>query len=86
MNTVETVKILSLFRTAYTRFYTNISEANTEDAIELWAELFAGVDYETALKAAKNYILAEKHPPTPADLYAAIKNVIGLGIDYEPVH
>ena len=68
MTKKETVKIMTLICAAYSRFYKDFKDGNLDITIDFWAEIFEKDDYETVLKAVKQYIKTGVHPPTIADI------------------
>lgn len=64
----ETIKILSLIKVAYPRFYLNITKSDAEATANLWASMFMGDDFEVIKIATQSLIATFQYPPTIADI------------------
>ena len=53
MNLVETAKLMAILETAYPMFYAKKTQQEREDAIRLWAEMFADEPGEVVAVAVK---------------------------------
>ena len=69
----ETKSILSMLRTAYTRFYQDIDEQGVGNAINLWQRMFADIDHKHVLHAVEQHIRLKEFPPVIADIYVPAK-------------
>lgn len=56
MNLVETAKLMAVLETAYPMFYAKKTQQEREDAIRLWAEMFAEEPAEVVAMAVKALI------------------------------
>lgn len=56
MNLVETAKLMAILETAYPMFYAKKTQQEREDAIRLWAEMFADEPGEVVAMAVKALI------------------------------
>ena len=56
MNLVETAKLMAVLETAYPMFYAKKTQQEREDAIRLWAEMFADEPGEVVAMAVKALI------------------------------
>ena len=56
MNLMETAKLMAILETAYPMFYAKKTQQEREDAIMLWAEMFADEPGEVVAMAVKALI------------------------------
>lgn len=68
MNKKEVVKLLTIFQTAYPRFYVNQTEEELMEAVNLWHDMFKDDDPKLVVPAAKELLGTLKYPPTIADV------------------
>lgn len=68
MQRQDIVKILSILKTAYPRFYANMSREDANETIDLWLEMFQDTSYQILAMAVKNLINSFQYPPTIADV------------------
>lgn len=68
MNRDEVVAILGTLRTAYPKFYSEMSKQEMFNTIDLWTEMFAQENPALVVAAVKNLINTFKWPPTIADI------------------
>ncbi|HEX2925048.1 MAG TPA: replicative helicase loader/inhibitor [Ruminiclostridium sp.] len=64
----ETLAIMTILETAYPRFYANKSVKEKQEALELWATLFANDSAEIVTEAVKAMICTLEYPPYIADI------------------
>ena len=64
----EMGQIMKILRTAYPRYYKDISKEEMMNAINLWCEMFSDVDLLTLSLAVKSLISHFEYPPTIADI------------------
>ena len=64
----EIVTILGTLRTAYPKFYAEMSKQEMFNTIDLWTEMFAHENPKLVVAAVKNLINTFKWPPTIADV------------------
>lgn len=64
----EVVAILGTLKTAYPRFYADMSKQEMFNTIDLWTEMFAHENTALVVAAVKNLINTFKWPPTVADI------------------
>ena len=64
----EVIAILGILKTAYPRFYANLTKEEAEQTITLWQEMFADSDIDAVKVAVKNLINTFQFPPTIADV------------------
>lgn len=64
----EIVVILGTLKTAYPKFYSEMSKQEMFNTIDLWTEMFAHEKTELVVAAVKNLINTFKWPPTIADV------------------
>lgn len=74
----EMSKIMDILKTAYPRYYNNISRDETIKTINLWTEMFSDTDLVTLAIAAKSLISHFEFPPTIADIR---KEIVKLNSD-----
>lgn len=77
MNREEVIEILGILKTAYPRFYANMTKDEAEKTINLWCEMFKNDNIELIAIAVKKLITELQFPPTIAD----IKNTMYKLID-----
>lgn len=68
MTREETIMILKLLKTAYPRFYTNITKEEAENTISLYMDMFKEENSNLVLLAVKQLITTLQFPPTIADV------------------
>lgn len=68
MNRDEIVAILGTLKTAYPRFYAEMSKQEMFNTIDLWTEMFSHENPALVVAAVKNLINTFKWPPTIADV------------------
>ncbi len=68
MNRDNIIAILGILKTAYPRFYANMSKSQAEEAIALWQEMFSDTDIRILTIAVKRLITHLEFPPTIADV------------------
>lgn len=64
----EIITILGTLKTAYPKFYAEMSKEEMYNTIDLWTEMFAHENTATVVAAVKNLINTFKWPPTIADV------------------
>lgn len=74
----EMSKIMDILKTAYSRYYNNISRDEMIKTINLWTEMFSDTDLVTLAIAVKSLISHFEFPPTIADIR---KEIIKLSSD-----
>lgn len=65
MTPQETLKILSLIKTAYPRFSEGV---DTKHMANLWHEMLSDLNYEQTQQALKRWIVTERWSPSIADI------------------
>lgn len=68
MDREQTIVVISLLKTAYPRFYVNMTKEEAERTISLWQVMFKNESPEVVIVAVKNLINSFKFPPTIADI------------------
>lgn len=68
MNREEIIAIFKVLKTAYPKFYAEMSRKEAEDTINLWQEMFAHENPALVTAAIKDLINSFKFPPTIADV------------------
>ena len=68
MNRDEIVTILGTLKTAYPKFYVDMSKEEMYNTIDLWTEMFSHENPKLVVAAVKNLINTFKWPPTIADI------------------
>lgn len=74
----EMSQIMDILKTAYPRYYNNISRDETIKTINLWTEMFSDTDLLTLAIAVKSLISHFEFPPTIADIR---KEIVKLNSD-----
>lgn len=62
------IAILGILKTAYPRFYANMTKSEAEETIALWQEMFKDTDIRILTIAVKRLITHLEFPPTIADV------------------
>ena len=77
MNRVEAAKVLAVLQTAYPMFYRNQTMKQTNETINLWADLFADRDYTLVIAAVRALIATrtETFPPTFGSVNEMIQRI-----------
>lgn len=68
MSRDEIVAILGTLKTAYPKFYAEMTKQEMFNTIDLWTEMFAHENPALVVAAVKNLINTFKWPPTIADI------------------
>lgn len=68
MNREKIIDILGILKTAYPRFYANMTKEEAEKTINLWCEMFKNDVPELVAIAVKKLITELQYPPTIADI------------------
>ena len=68
MNRDEIVAILGTLKTAYPKFYAEMTKEEMYNTIDLWTEMFSHENPALVVAAVKNLINSFKWPPTIADI------------------
>ena len=77
MNLVETAKLMAILETAYPMFYAKKTQQEREDAIRLWAEMFADEPGEVVAVAVKALIKSRvsTFPPGIGEITEMIQKI-----------
>ena len=77
MNLVETAKLMAILETAYPMFYAKKTQQEREDAIRLWAEMFADEPGELVAVAVKALIKSRvsTFPPGIGEITEMIQQI-----------
>ena len=77
MNLVETAKLMAILETAYPMFYAKKTQQEREDAIRLWAEMFADEPGEVVAMAVKALIKSRvsTFPPGIGEITEMIQQI-----------
>ncbi len=77
MNLVETAKLMAVLETAYPMFYAKKTQQEREDAIRLWAEMFADEPGEIVAMAVKALIKSRvsTFPPGIGEITEKIQQI-----------
>lgn len=75
MTRKETVKLFTVFTSAYPRFDTFKNPGALKPVIELWTEMLADVPYPVVEAAAKKLILESPYPPTISDVRKQVADI-----------
>ena len=77
MNLVETAKLMAVLETAYPMFYAKKTQQEREDAIRLWAEMFADEPGEVVAVAVKALIKSRvsTFPPGIGEITEMIQQI-----------
>lgn len=78
MNIVETAKLMAVLETAYPLFYAKKTQQEREDAIKLWAEMFAEEPAEVVAMAVKALIKSRvsTYPPGIGEITEKIQQIM----------
>lgn len=75
------IAILGILKTAYPRFYANMTKAEAEETIALWQEMFNDTDIRVLTIAVKRLITHLEFPPTIADVKKEIIKITTPSVD-----
>lgn len=77
MNLIETAKLMAILETAYPMFYAKKTQQEREDAIRLWAEMFADEPGEVVAMAVKALIKSRvsTFPPGIGEITEKIQQI-----------
>lgn len=73
MKKEETKQLLEILKVAYPRNYANITQQSAREILSLYYDVFKDVPTETVVMALKNYIKANKYPPSIAGLWEQVE-------------
>ena len=78
MNLVETAKLMAVLETAYPMFYAKKTQQEREDAVKLWAEMFADEPGEVVAMAVKALIKSRvsTFPPGIGEITEKIQQIM----------
>lgn len=77
MTREETIRVLSILKTAYPRFYSDMSKKDAETTIALWSAMFEDAQAQAVIVALKKLIAVNTFPPTIAEVRQALAEVRG---------
>ncbi|MBN4074661.1 hypothetical protein JYT99_01885, partial [bacterium AH-315-E09] len=72
MTKQETTIILGILKTAYPRFYIDLSEEAVKETILLWNEMLSDYTLQVVKIAIKKLIAEMIYPPTVAEVRASL--------------
>ena len=75
MKREEIIVALSLIKTAYPRFYTDMTESEVEDTVQLWTSIFKDDNKTVVIQAIEAMITTLRYPPTIADIKEKIQTL-----------
>lgn len=75
MKREEVIAILGIMKTAYPRFYANMSKNQAEETIALWHEMFKSDNPLLVTNAVKKLITELEFPPTIADVKKSMYSI-----------
>lgn len=76
MTDKEIATVLGIIKTAYPRFYMNITKDEALNVMLVWKEMFADVPLEILTTAVKSLISHFKYPPSIADIREEIAKIV----------
>lgn len=68
MNREQAIALLKILKTAFPRFYADMTKEEAENTINLWVDMFKHEDPALVMTATKDLINTFKFPPTIADV------------------
>lgn len=68
MNREQAIALLKILKTAFPRFYTDMTKEEAESTISLWVDMFKHENPNLVITATKELINTLKFPPTIADI------------------
>lgn len=74
MSEQELVRLLSVIRVAYPRFYANTTIDDVKSTVALWREMFKNDSSQDVVRAVKELIAELPYPPSIADIKNKIKS------------
>ena len=75
MNREQAIIVLKLLKTAYPRFYANMTKDEAENTVALWTDMFKGDNPELVLIAVKKLIGELEFPPTISDVKKSMYSI-----------
>lgn len=75
MTKEETLKIMSVLKTAYPRYYVNQTKDELVNAVNLWSMMLEEYEYDVVSGAVKAIIATAKFPPTIAEVIERIGKI-----------
>ena len=77
MTKQEVTQMLTILKTAYPRFYADMSKEEAYNTIDLWTTMFANEDGALVVATVKELINSFKFPPTIADIKEKMQSLTG---------
>lgn len=68
MNREQAIALFKIFKTAFPRFYADMTKDEAEATIGLWVDMFKDDDPNLVIMASKELLTTLKFPPTIADV------------------
>ncbi len=81
MNREQAIALFKIFKTAFPRFYADMTREEAESTIELWVDMFKGDDPNLVVMAAKELLGSLKFPPTIADVKEKMYSLTNKEVD-----
>lgn len=78
MNREQAIGLLKVLKTAYPRFYADMTREEAENTINLWVDMFKDEDPNLVSVATRDLINTFKYPPTIADVKEKMYNLTNL--------
>ena len=72
------IKVMSIMKIAYPRFYANITKTEAEQSIMLWQDAFKYDDPNLLVLAVKELITTLQYPPTVADVKNMMRKITAV--------
>ena len=81
MNREQAIALFKIFKTAFPRFYADMTKEEAESTIGLWVDMFKGDDPNLVMMASKELLTTLKFPPTIADVKEKMYSLTNNEVD-----
>ena len=81
MNREHAIALFKIFKTAFPRFYADMTRDEAEQTIALWVDMFKGDDPNLVVMASKELLNTLKFPPTIADVKEKMYSLTSNEVD-----
>ena len=81
MDREQAIVVLKILKTAYPRFYADLTKDEAENTVGLWIDMFKHEDPNLVVLAVKELINSFKFPPTIADVKEKMYSITNMNTE-----
>lgn len=81
MNREQAIALLKILKTAFPRFYSNMTKEEAENTINLWVDMFKHEDPNLVIVATKELINDMEFPPAIATIKKKMYSLVNQDVD-----